>query len=691
MCKRTSFVAVLALLALVVAGPGCAPDAFERAQRYKRAGEYTQAEQVYHRIAADQPGTDDALNAQKQLTLLYIAWGKEPEAQKAFEDLIAAFSTHKDIAAAIWCIAREFETAGNSKKALELHQYNVERFPKQKHAMWSQVEIIYYHIGTGDSTAADADVDKLLKVFSTQPTLSKEIYQVAKRYKKAGKIEKALPLYQYNVEHFPKDQYAMWSQVEIIKSHLHSGHNQSADAACDTLLSVFSSQPMLPKEVYQLSREHSELKRYDRALSLDKYNAEHFPNDMYGMLSKVYYHLRNAEYKAADTLVNRLLTEFSNQPALAKEIYQLTGPFVKAGKFDACVHLYKYFLEKEPKDEQALFAQKGLAICYIELGDEAAAEKAIKKLLTGFVGHKRIAEAVYELGMYCYRARKFDRALELRQYNVERFPKEKYAMWSQAEIIKSYIRDGHQQAADTAYEKLLSLFASQPTLATEICRVADTYLAAGNLEKAEKLYTYVLNKWPDNKQILWAKAGMIKLDIARGDEGSAQSKIDNLMEDFKNHTDLSLALWRAAEGYYDRALADQKEGSQAKAKEHFTKVINLGETIRRQLPASSATVEAYFYSAECHYQLGEDQKALAYFQKLVDKWPDYEYAWLAQARVAKIYKRFAAAGVMPDSEVEAAMNVVYERLLANYPDCPAAQTARRWLEGKVKSSEGEQK
>ncbi len=116
----------------------------------------------------------------------------------------------------------------------------------------------------------------------------------------------------------------------------------------------------------------------------------------------------------------------------------------------------------------------------------------------------------------------------------------------------------------------------------------------------------------------------------------------------------------------------------------------LGERIRQQLPPSEATAEAYFYSAECHYQLGEDQKALAYFRQVVEKWPDYEYAWLAQARIAKIYKRFAVGGVMPDSEVEAVLDVVYKRLLASYPDCPAAKTARRWVEGKVKPSEGEQ-
>ena len=696
MCERTSFVAVVASLALVIAGPGCAPDAFERAQKYERAGQYTRAEQVYQRIVTDQPGTDEALNAQKQLTILYIASGREPEAQKALKDLIAAFSTHKDTAAAIWAIAREFKKAGNPKKAIELHQYNVEHFPKDRYAMWSQVEITYYHIETGDFTAAEAASNKLLKVFSAQPTLSKEIYQAAKRYEKAGKIEKTLALHQYNVEHFLKDQYAMWSQVEIVKTHLHPGNNQAADAACDALLAVFSTQPTFPKEVYQLAREYSELNRSDRTLSLDKYNAEHFPNDMYGLLSKVYYHLRKAEYEAADTVVNRLLREFSGQPGLAKEVYHLTGPLAKARQFDTSVRLYQYFLEKQPQDEQAIFAQKGLALCYTELGDGVGAEKAVEKLLTGFAGHKRIAEAVYELGMYCYRSQKFDRALALHQYNVVHFPKEKYAMWSQVEIIKSYIRDGNPQAANAAYEKLLSLFASGPTLAAEIGRVADTYLAAGNLEKAEKLYTYVLDIRPDNQQILWAKAGMIKLDIARGNEDSAQSKIDDFISDFKNHLGLPEAVFSIGEQYWNQALSQPREAGPGKALtdealSDYKEALAVWERIIKELPASIITAQAYHMAAECYRSLGQYDKMVQYCDELLRNWPDYAHNWQVLFRVGQTYRNLEAKGAISESEAEPMIRSAFQRIIQYYPDSPAATPAHEWLEYMAALSEGEQK
>lgn len=624
MGKRTCFISIVSLSVLVSASR-CFPslsDSFEWAKVYERLGQYEQAERVYKRIATEQRGTDNALNAQEQLTLLYNVWGNEPETQKALKDLIAAFSTHKDIAATIWRTARDFKKAGNPNKALDLHQYNVEHFPKEKHAMWSQVEIVYYHIGIGDFTAAGTGVDKLLEVFAAQPTLSKEIYQVTQKYEKAGRVERALQLYQYNVEHFP--------------------------------------------------------------------------DDMYGLLSKVYYHLRNAEYEATDTLVNRLLTEFSGQPALAKEIYHLTAPFAKARKFETCVRLYNYFLDKRPKDEQAIFARKGLALCYIELGDESAAERAVQMLLSGFAGHKRIAEAVYDLGMHCYRSRKFHRARALHRYNVEHFPKQKYAMWSQVEMIKSCIRGGYLQAADALYEKLLSTFVLQPTLATEICRVADTYLAAGNLDKAQKLYTYVLDRSPDNQQILWAKAGKIKLDIARGDETTVQADMDNLVADFNKHPGLPEAVFSIGEQYRNLALSERRKagpgkGLTDKAMNQYNKALAVWERIIKELPSSIITARAYHMAAECYRNLGQYDKMVQYCDELLKNWPDYGYPGQIQYMVGHTYEYLKRSGLIPASEAEPKIKAAYEEILQKHPGSPAARAARTWLRYNVELDKGEQK
>jgi len=664
----------------------------EQAETLLKKNQYEQAEQIYRQIVADNPATDYAFQSQEKLTWLYIGWGKNAQAQTSLDKLLSDFSAHKDIAEALWRIAREFERRGNQTRAIQLHKYNVEHFPKDKYAMWSQVEIIYYHIREKDFTAADAACNKLLTVFAEQPTLPKEIYRVAMAFKRVGKADMALQLHQYNAKNFPSDQYAMWSQVEIVKSHLNTGKYAAADAACDKLIAVFSQQPNLPKEIYQIARRYSELRRYDKALSLDKHNAEHFPDDMYALLSKVYYHIRDADYEAADLVVDKLFAKFSEQPALARELYHLTEAFGKAGKYDKTVRLYQYFLDKQPGDEQAILAQQGLAIAYIELGDEAAAQAAIDKLLTDFSGHKRIAEAVYELGLYYYRAKKFDKAFQLHQYNVEHFSRDdKHTIWSQVEVIKSYIRDGNQQAADAAYEKLLSVFSSRPTLATEISRVADTYIAAGKLDKAERLYKYVLDKWPGDKQILWATAGMIKLDIARGNEAAAQKAIDNLIADFKDHPTLPQAIFSIGEQYWIQALSYDRAGVSDKANEYYRKALAVWERIIKDLPPSIITAQAYHMAGECYRYFGQNEKAIEYYKTVVDKWPDYQYAWLTQNRIAKIYRWLVATGVMSEPEGQDAIKVAYERLLTSYPDCPVAQVARDWLNDYYRENRGQKK
>ncbi len=386
---------------------------FDQAGTLLERGKYEQAETIYKKIVTDHPGTDYAFQAKEKLTCLYVNWSKDTQAQAGLDRLLKDFSKHKDIAAALWRIARQYSQAKKHERAYQIHKYNVENFPEDKYAMWSQVEIIYHHIRNKEDAAADAAVDKLLTVFSDQPTLPKEIYQAAMEFNRAGKEARAVQLHQYNVDTFPDydDVYVMWSQVEIVK-----------------------------------------------------------------------YHIR-------------------------------TGDFT---------------------------------------------------------------------------------------------------------------------ATDTAYNTFLTVFFAQPTLATEICRVADMYVRAENLDKAERFYQYVLDNWLGNEQVLWAKAGLIKLDIARGNEAAAKMAIDSLIKDFDDHADLPKVLWSLAEIYYKKAFQYENVGQDAESKRCFAKVIALGERMRKQSPASVTIAQVYFFSAICYDQLGEYIKAVELYKAIVDNCPDYEYAWEAK-------------------------------------------------------------
>ncbi len=237
-----------------------------------------------------------AMRSQAEIVYSYLRKGDDATADAAIDKLLTVFSDQPTLPKEIYQITERYKRLRKYDKALVLHQYSVEHFPNEKYAMWSQVEIIYSHIRDGNEPAANAAFDKLLKVFSSQPTLPKEIYQVAMKYNESKRNDKALELHQYNVEHSSKnDMYTMWSQVEIIKSHIRDGNEPAADAACDKLLAVFSKQPTLPKEIYQLANTYSNAGRNDKAGWLYQYILKTWPGDKYAML-------------AQDSLADRCLT-----------------------------------------------------------------------------------------------------------------------------------------------------------------------------------------------------------------------------------------------------------------------------------------------------------------------------------------------------------------------------------------------
>ena len=111
---------------------------FEQAETYQEEGQYGEAEQIYQDIITQYPGTDGALAAQRQLTILYINWNKPAEADAALEELTSSFSEHPGIVRSVCEIADRYLDT-NPAKALELYQYTMENWPSSEDAMWMQV------------------------------------------------------------------------------------------------------------------------------------------------------------------------------------------------------------------------------------------------------------------------------------------------------------------------------------------------------------------------------------------------------------------------------------------------------------------------------------------------------------------------------------------------------------------------
>jgi len=264
-----------------------------------------------------------------------------------------------------------------------------------------------------------------------------------------------------------------------------------------------------------------------------------------------------------------------------------------------------------------------------------------------------------------------------------------------ADLIKSYLALGDDSGAEAAVEKLMADFSWSSYIARAIHDTAWEYRKLANYSRANELDQYVIDRWPEDVQAMWAKMDMAKTDIALGDYAAADKTVDILIADFSDQSEMPTAIFMLGEQYYNKAFDCENQGQAAEAKSHFQKAIAIWQRIINELPQSSITPQAYYFAARCYKRLGQYEDAIEYYQVVLDNWPTYERAWSAQFLATLCFEELEKAGAIP--RVDAAIEIIKrcEDLLANYPDCKAVEAARdlleRWSSVKYVLGEGEEK
>ena len=450
----------------------------QQAEALAKNGEHEQAEQIFQQIVIDYSGTEEAFQAQKSLTILYINTRKYNQAETAFEQLTVSFSGNKGIAEAVYYIGKHYNWKNKHDKATEIHQYNVVNFSNDMYAMWSQVEVIGFHLRKKDDAAAEAAVDKLTAVFSDQPTLSRELYNVAKKYEATRNYDKASQLYQYVIDRWPDNKDALFAQSGLAISHSNSGNQAAAGLAYEKVLTGLSQYALTAGEIYEMGKCFNRVNKHDKAAQIHQYNVEHFPNDKYAMWSQVevaYHHIHSGDDVAADAASDKLLTVFSDQPALPRDIYNVAKKYDDAGRYDKAAELYRYVIDNRPADED-IYARMSVSMAYIGLGDDTSASAVLDSLIADFADHSDLPGVVFHVGEQYY-----DRAFRL-----------------QREGLEVQARDDFTKVIDFA-ERLIQQFPTSPLIAEAYQVLATCYRRLGQYEKAVEHYQKLADNWPDHE------------------------------------------------------------------------------------------------------------------------------------------------------------------------------------------------
>jgi len=73
--------------------------------------------------------------------------------------------------------------------------------------------------------------------------------------------------------------------------------------------------------------------------------------------------------------------------------------------------------------------------------------------------------------------------------------------------------------------------------------------------------------------------------------------------------------------------------------------------------------------------LGEYEKAVEYYEKIVSEWPDYKFADIAQCLVGDYLQKLMNSGKLSPMEAEPRIEQAYLAVIENYADSSSAATA----------------
>jgi TolA-binding protein len=672
---------------------------FQVADTYRKVKEHKEARQLYQHIVDNWPDTKHALLAQSDLIKSHLSFGEETTAQAAVDKLLSSFSNSPFIARAVHDIAQQYRFSGKYQKANHLYQHVIDHWPKAEHALWSQADLIKAHLSRGDAPNAEAAVGRLLVNFTDNPLIARAVWDTAQYYRDLQQYEKANPLYQHVLDNWPKAEHALWAQADLIKSLLALGRDATAEAAVERLLADFTDNPLIARAIWDTGNVYRSLKKYEKANQLYQHIIDNWPKAEHALLAQadlIKSNLALGDDTATEAGVGRLLSNYTDNPLIAKAVWETGNVYRDLKKYAKAKQLYQYSADNRPENYHAMQSQVELINLALQQKDDAATEIAIDKLLTYFAKNKDLAQAVYQVGhgyinKFWTGVEQGESSKRLEYYEVKirklcnyvltNRPDSEQAMWAQRGIAFSDIHKGDFAAAEVSIEKLLSNYPNHKGLAEAFKWLGDDYRRKKKDNLARQCYQRVIDKYSDDKfTTVLSHVGIACINIDLGDDTTAESILDKLITDYNDQPILPQGVFIIGEEYYNMAFQKKSQGLKKASNECFAKAIDIWQRHIRELSESTFTAYAWYYSAAAYRGMGQLEKTIEYFQKVVSDWPGHELACNAQFMIGQSFEQFAVKKLLPSLEAEEIARAAYQQVLDRYPKCPNAEYARRWIE-----------
>ena len=510
-------------------------------------------------------------------------------------------------------------------------------------------------------------------------------FEQAETYQEEGQYGEAEQIYQDIITQYPGTDYHFEAQRQLTMLYIWD-RPAEADAALEELTSIFYEHPGIAQSVYDIAEWYREFNP-GKAIEIFQYALDTWPESEHAMWAQsglVQSYLALGDEAAAQAAIEKLLTAYSEDENIQDIVIYIANEYWPSSP--QALELFEYAISTWPDNKDAIWARAGLIRANIVLGNDPNVPEAVDELLEQFSGSEFIveaviSEAVISIADSCYEVRKYENALELYEYAMRTWPDNKDAIWAQAGLIRANIALGNDPDVAEVVDALVERFSESEGIVEALCSIAKSYYEDRNYEDAQRLHQFSLDNFPGSKEIIWARAGLIKSNIALANDPNVTEELDELIGEFAFNPGLPDAILETGLAYYNKARYRAMDGDNEGEKAFYRDAISIYERVINEFEYSGFSGSAYFRAGLLYAQeLGEYEKGIDYFQAAVDSRPVYAHAWAAQFLVGRYYEKLRDTGAVAEPEANALAKAAYEAVLEDYPDSYWAENAQLKLD-----------
>lgn len=613
----------LCLLIPAVAWSGLVDSAtsLEQAEQLYRKGQFSQAEQLCRTVLSDSD-EEVAFKVRSKLPIICLAANRQAEAKTATSELLSKHADREFLPHALHEIIEEAKNLQKVELAGQMCQGILAAQPEHLQRLWLEMGVALANVYQGKDQAVEANVKDLIGRHSNNQWAAETLAQIGWAYDKLRQYNKAKPLYEYAVDNWSEKPRAIHAHTALVRDCILLGDDGAARARLEQLVQRYARDSSLPGVLSQIGRDYRQARKYEQSRQVSQ-----------------------------------------------------------------------YILDNHPNDGHCLWAQRDIVLCDLAMGDHETARVGTQTLLAKYANHSGAIWAVSEVAEAYSKLGRHEEARELFKFNLDHYPERDDNIWSLRSQISESIALKDSGGIEAGIKRLLEDYAGSKNLPMAALHVGRGLLEAGHARAAE-LFQYVLDKHPDHEQAIFAKVCLGHAQIRLGEEEKAEAIFRTIVTRYAGDVRLAQAVHMMAEGYFDQAVLMEREtaerigsaeyarvireqGRSKEVKHLYQRAIEKWQIIIKDLPfLEDVTPGAWYFTGVTYRRhLGEEEKAIPYYEKVVQTWPGYEYAWSAQAMLPVCYENMMRAGRMTPERAEAMMEKAYQVVVDRYPTCSLAEPA----------------